>query len=418
MINFSKIPLFLAPMANFTDLPFRAVVKKFGADATISEMISANALVFESKKTLKMLEKSDIEKPFIVQIAGNSEVVIKKAVQILNSLDFIDGIDLNCGCPVPKVVRQNAGSALLRDLDLLAKLVSTIKDSSKKPTTSVKFRLGFDTNEAAHIAAVCEAAGADFVAIHGRSAKQMYRGNADYKAICEAKAAVKIPVIANGDISSENALQVLQITGADGLMIGRGAVGKPWIFAEIKQILERNLAKNSANLSSNLAENLAKNSMNLNENLAKNLERNFVNLNSNLNENFMQNSINLNVNSAKNLVQNSVNLNLILAENLERNSANLNSNLNKNSMQNLAVNLAKNSRQSPKFEASKALKKEVIMYHFEMMIKHFGARGAVLFRKHLHEYSKGLEGASAFRDEINRTIEPTQMSKKIAAFFG
>lgn len=369
----AKPALFLAPMANFTDLPFRAVVKKFGADATISEMISANALVFESKKTLKMLEKADIEKPFIVQIAGNSEVVIKKAVQMLNSLDFIDGIDLNCGCPVPKVVRQNAGSALLRDLDLLAKLVSTIKESSKKPTTSVKFRLGFDTNEAVRIAAVCEAAGADFVAIHGRSAKQMYRGNADYKAICEAKAAVKIPVIANGDISSENALQVLQITGADGLMIGRGAVGKPWIFAEIKQILEQNLAKNSANLSLNFAENLAENSMNLNENLAKNLERNFVNLNSNLNENFTQN---------------------------------------------LAVNLAENSRQSPKFEASKALKKEVIMYHFEMMIKHFGARGAVLFRKHLHEYSKGLEGASAFRDEVNRTIEPTQMSEKIAAFFG
>lgn len=354
----AKPALFLAPMANFTDLPFRAVVKKFGADATISEMISTNALVFESKKTLKMLEKADIEKPFIVQIAGNSEVVIKKAVQILNSLDFIDGIDLNCGCPVPKVVRQNAGSALLRDLDLLAKLVSTIKESSKKPTTSVKFRLGFDTNEAARIAAVCEAAGADFVAIHGRSAKQMYRGNADYKAICEAKAAVKIPVIANGDINSENALQVLQITGADGLMIGRGAVGKPWIFAEIKQILEQNLAKNSANLSLNLA---------------------------------------------KNLVQNSANLNL---------------NLDENSTQNLAVNLAKNSCQSPKFEASKALKKEVIMYHFEMMIKHFGARGAVLFRKHLHEYSKGLEGASAFRDEINRTIEPTQMGEKIAAFFG
>lgn len=372
MIDFSKIPLFLAPMANFTDLPFRAVVKKFGADVTISEMISANALVFESKKTLKMLECADIEKPFIVQIAGNSDEIIKKAVQMLNSLDFIDGIDFNCGCPAPKIVRQNAGSALLRELDLLKKLVSTIKESSKKQTTSVKFRLGFDEKITPKIALVCEAAGADFVAIHGRSAKQMYRGKCDYTAIAQAKAAVKIPVIANGDINAQNAAQILAQTHANALMIGRAAVGKPWIFTQIRTILK-------ANLSENFGENhkfKALKSLNSNENLALNLGE--------------KASLNLNENSLLNL---------------------------KNSSLNLAGNSPLNPAEISKFEVSKTLKKEIILFHFEMMIRHFGEYGVVLFRKHLHEYSKSIEGAAIFREKINHTSEISQMQKEIEGFF-
>ena len=144
MIDFSQKPLFLAPMAGYSDLPFRAVVKKFGADITVSEMISSNALVFEGKKSLKMLEKDESESPFIVQIAGSDENIIKKAVLLLNEFDFIDGIDFNCGCPVKKVIKQNAGSALLNDLELLKRLVSTIKTHSKKKSLSVNFRLVFD----------------------------------------------------------------------------------------------------------------------------------------------------------------------------------------------------------------------------------------------------------------------------------
>jgi len=133
MIDFNSKPLFLAPLAGFSDLPLRSVVKQFGCDVTISEMISANALVFEGgNKTLDMLKKSPFEKPFIVQIAGSNNDIIKKAVNILNQIDGIDGIDLNCGCPVPKVVKQSSGSALLKDLDNLKLIIETIKKTSNK----------------------------------------------------------------------------------------------------------------------------------------------------------------------------------------------------------------------------------------------------------------------------------------------
>ena len=235
-IDFSKSPLFLAPLAGYTDLPFRKVVKKFGADVTVSEMISANGLIHNSKKSLKMISKHQSESPYIVQIAGSDESVIKEAVLILNDVEGIDGIDLNCGCPVPKVVGQNAGSALLKDLPLMQKLIETIKKYSNKEYTSVKARLGFVEKIPVEIAKAAQEAGADFITFHGRTRAGGYKAKVDYEAIKIAKEAVDIPVIANGDITDiQKYRYVLDYTGCDGAMIGRGAIGKPWIFYQIKQ---------------------------------------------------------------------------------------------------------------------------------------------------------------------------------------
>lgn len=305
MIDFSSKPLFLAPLAGFSDLPLRSVVRQFGCDVTVSEMISANALVYEGKKSLELAKKSENETPYIVQIAGANEDNIKKAVEILNSLDGIDGIDLNCGCPAPKVVKQYAGSALLKDLDKLKRLVQIIKDTSNKKLTSVKFRLGFSEKIPELIAKACQEAGADYISIHGRTQAGGYTAKVDYEAIARAKSAVNIPVVANGDINSLNAKYVLEKTGADGLMIGRASIGNPWIFSEIK-----------------------------------------------------------------------------------------------------------NSK-----TVDKSLQKQIILSHFDAMIEHYKEHGVSIFRKHLHQYSKGFEGASAFRNEINRIDDIKTAREKIEEFF-
>ncbi|HIP60917.1 MAG TPA: tRNA-dihydrouridine synthase [Campylobacterales bacterium] len=240
MIDFSKKDIiFLAPLAGYTDLPFRSVVKKFGVDVTVSEMISANALIYNSARTFKMLEKSPMEIPYIVQIAAGSPEVAQKAVEILNDIEGIDGIDLNCGCPAPKVVGQSCGSSLLEDLPQLSRIVETIKKYSNKEYTSVKTRLGFNEKYPDKIALACENAGADYVTFHGRTRAGRYKSEIDYDAIKEAKDAVKIPVIANGDITTlEIANHVKAYTGCDGIMIGRGAIGNPWLFYQIKNGLK------------------------------------------------------------------------------------------------------------------------------------------------------------------------------------
>lgn len=235
LIDFSQGIVALAPLAGYTDLPFRSVVKKFGADITFSEMISSNALQHHSKKTFKMLEKSSLETPYIVQIAGSDLKVIREAVEILNDIEGIDGIDLNCGCPVPKVVSQNSGSSLLLDLPRLGNIVDTIKKYSNKQYVSTKVRLGFIDKIPEEIAKTVEAAGVDFMSIHGRTRAGAYKAIVDYEAIGRAQRSVKIPIIANGDITSfEVAQEVKRITGCNSLMIGRGAVGNPWIFYQLK----------------------------------------------------------------------------------------------------------------------------------------------------------------------------------------
>lgn len=244
-LSFKKPIFVLAPLAGYTDLPFRSVVKKFGADLTVSEMLSSNALVHGSAKTLHMIQKSPNEDPYSVQIAGAEVDVIRRAVEILNEQEGIDIIDLNCGCPVPKVVGHGSGSSLLLNLPLMGDIIKTIKETSNKSLTSVKIRLGFEKKNHIEIAKIVEDSGADFIAVHGRTRAGKFKAAVDYDAIKEIKEAVKIPVIANGDIDSyEKAKWVLEHTGADGVMIGRGAVGAPWIFHQLKsgsEFIDKNI---------------------------------------------------------------------------------------------------------------------------------------------------------------------------------
>lgn len=301
-------PLYvLAPLAGYTDLPFRRVVKRFGADLTVSEMISSNALVYGSEKSMKMVEKSSNETPYSVQIAGANRDIVKGAVEILNREDGIDIIDLNSGCPVPKVIKSGSGSALLKDLSLLEDLTRTIKETSKKSLTSVKVRIGFGEKYPVDIAKAVEAGGADFITVHGRTRSGGFKSEVDYNSIAQIKANISIPVIANGDITDyQKAQYVLKETGADGLMIGRGAVGKPWIFHQLKTD----------------------------------------------------------------------------SENVDR-----------------------------------EIKREIILEHFDSMVHFYGERGVILFRKHLHTYSKGIEGASEFRNLVNSVEDAVETRKLIESYF-
>jgi tRNA-dihydrouridine synthase B len=301
-------PLYvLAPLAGFTDLPFRSVVKKFGADLTVSEMLSSNALAHGSKKTLHMLEKSSLEDPYSVQIAGADVDVVRSAVEILNEQDGIDIIDLNCGCPVPKVVGHGSGSSLLLDLPLMGEIIKTIKETSNKSMTSVKIRLGFEEKNHVDIAKMVEDSGADFIAVHGRTRAGKFKAEVDYDAIKEIKESVSIPVIANGDIDSyAKAKWVLEHTGTDGVMIGRGAVGAPWIFHQLRTGNEY---------------------------------------------------------------------------------------------------------------IDQKLKHKIIMEHYEKMIEFYGAYGVSMFRKHTHTYSKGYQGASILRNDVNRIDNIDEYRNRIDDFF-
>jgi tRNA-dihydrouridine synthase B len=269
-------------------------------------MGNANALAFRNEKTLKMVTKNENETPYSVQIAAQNPEIAKKAVEILNEFDFIDGIDLNVGCPVKKAIKSGYGGNLLKESKNLAKIVETIAKTHNKKFFSVKMRIGFDEINGVEIAKLIEQNGADILTIHGRTVKQLYRGTANYEEIAKIKSILKIPVLANGDIDSyEKAKWVLDYTKCDGVMIGRGAIGKPWIFKEIKE-------------------------------------------------------------------QKSV---------------------------------------------TNEEKKEVILEHFKAMYEWYGDFGIVLFRKHLHTYSKGYPGASEFRDKVNKTQNYEEMLKLIKGFF-
>jgi tRNA-dihydrouridine synthase B len=186
-----------------------------------------------------MVEKSPSEDPYFVQIAGNKPELVREAVEILNDVEGIDGIDLNCGCPAPKVFNHGSGSNLLGDLKKLEEILSTVKKYSKKEFTSAKVRIGVNEKIPVEIGKAVEACGVDFVSVHGRTRAGKYKAPVDYEAIRQLKAAVSIPVIANGDIKDyAKAKEVLEYTKADGVMIGRGAIGKPWVFYQLKHQIE------------------------------------------------------------------------------------------------------------------------------------------------------------------------------------
>ena len=307
LVDFSKPVVALAPLAGYTDLPFRSVVKNFGVDYTVSEMISSNALAYNSEKTFKMIQKSPNEDPYFVQLSGSKTDIMQIAVEKLNEIDGIAGIDLNCGCPAPKVFNHGSGSNLLGDLPRLQQILKTIKKYSNKHYTTAKIRIGIDEKIPVDIAKAVEDCGVDFIAVHGRTKKGAYKAPVDYDAIAAIKEAVSIPVIANGDITDlVKAKYVLDYTKADGIMIGRGAVGKPWVFHQIASGEE------------------------------------FV---------------------------------------------------------------------------SDELKKQIIKEHFNAMIIHYGDYGVVMFRKHLHTYSKGYNSANSFREKINTTTSPEAMLEIIENFF-
>lgn len=232
-----NVKLILAPMAGFGDSAFRTVAILHGADEVISEMISAKAVVFKDKKTLELAKRSEIEKPFRIQLFGSDPEIIGEAAEILCEKCRPDGFDINMGCPVGKIVKNGEGSALMKNPSLVERIVlSAVRHAGNLPV-SVKIRSGFshDTINAVEVAMAAEAGGADRIAVHGRTREQLYAPPVNLEAIKNVKNSVKIPVIGNGDIDSgKSAAEMLEKTGCDHLMIGRASLGKPWIFSRIK----------------------------------------------------------------------------------------------------------------------------------------------------------------------------------------
>ena len=229
-------PFVLAPMAGVTDLPFRTLCKEQGAGLICMEMISAKALQYKNKNTKVLLAIHPQEYPVSLQLFGSDPKIISEQAKRIEDLPF-QILDINMGCPVPKVVKNGEGSALMKNPKLVFEIVSQLVKAIEKPVT-VKIRKGFDDDHinAVEIAKIAEEAGASAVAVHGRTREQYYSGEADWDIIRQVKETVHIPVIGNGDVTSaEKAAEMRKITGCDGVMIGRGVQGNPWIFRELAE---------------------------------------------------------------------------------------------------------------------------------------------------------------------------------------
>ena len=229
----------LAPMAGVTDLPFRLLCKEMGAGLICMEMVSAKAIYYNNKNTYDLLEIHEKERPVSLQFFGSDPVIMSEMAKKIEERPF-SILDINMGCPVPKVVNNHEGSALMKDPKLAAEIVKNVSRAIKKPVT-VKIRKGFDDTciNAVEMAKRMEDAGAAAIAVHGRTREQYYSGKADWDIIRQVKESVTIPVIGNGDIfTPQDAKKMLLETGCDGVMVGRGARGNPWIFREIVAYLD------------------------------------------------------------------------------------------------------------------------------------------------------------------------------------
>ena len=231
--------LILAPMAGVTDLPYRLICRSMGCGMVVTEMVSAKAILYKNKNTKTLLEVLPQERPAAVQLFGSDPDILGEIAAQIEDGPY-DMIDFNMGCPVPKIVGNGEGSALMREPKKVEQILSSMVRHVKKPVT-VKFRKGFnDTSvNSVEIAKIAESCGVAAVAVHGRTREQYYSGKADWEIIRQVKEAVKIPVIGNGDVfQPEDAEAMLKRTGCDGVMIGRGAKGNPWIFSRTQHYLE------------------------------------------------------------------------------------------------------------------------------------------------------------------------------------
>lgn len=231
--------LVLAPMAGVTDYPFRKICREMGCGLLYTEMVSAKAILYKNKNTEPLLETDESEHPIAVQIFGSEPDIMGDMARKLEEERSFDIIDVNMGCPVPKIVNNHEGSALMKEPERVAAILKNIVSKVTKPVT-IKIRKGFDDEHvnAVEIAKIAEDCGVSAVAVHGRTREQYYSGKADYKIIAEVKKSIGIPVIGNGDISGvEDAKRMYEETGCDGFMIGRAARGNPWIFREISSYI-------------------------------------------------------------------------------------------------------------------------------------------------------------------------------------
>lgn len=234
--------VFLAPMAGITDKPLRSLVASFGSGVIVSEMVAVNAIQWHNPKTYRIADVRDEPYPVVVQLVGGEPKLFAEAVKLIEDLGAYS-IDINMGCPVKKIVNNNSGSYLMKNIKLASEIIdSAVKNTKLK--VSVKFRKGWDHQSvnAVEFAKMCENSGASYITVHGRTRSDFYSGNADWNIIKQVKENVKIPVIGNGDITTpEIAKQRMEESGVDGVMIARGVLGNPWVISQTHEFIENNI---------------------------------------------------------------------------------------------------------------------------------------------------------------------------------